>query len=127
MAKTTDAAAVTIGLVKLPVANFSRATKFYRETLGLMEEFAVEAYGWAQYKTGNVPLCLYAAGMGGGDGKPGGEAGFHLSVADAKALHAQVRAADPKAADDLHKGDDGSVFFVVTDPEGNRFKVMQAV
>ncbi|MCC6573167.1 MAG: helix-turn-helix domain-containing protein [Planctomycetes bacterium] len=127
MTRKTEAAEVSIGLVKLPVTNFNRAAKFYRETLGLTEEFAVEAYGWAQYKTGNVPLCLYVVGMGGGEGKPAGEAGFHLNVADAKALHARVRTADTKAASDLHKGDDGSVFFVVTDPDGNRFKVMQAV
>jgi AraC-like DNA-binding protein/catechol 2,3-dioxygenase-like lactoylglutathione lyase family enzyme len=66
----------TINLVKVPVTDFERSQKFYRDVLGLEEEFAVGQYGWAQYKTGAIPLCLYIVAMGGGDATPGDELGF---------------------------------------------------
>ncbi len=56
---------VRVGLVKIPVTDLGRAATFYREVLGLPEEFAVPAYGWAQYSTEGVPLCLYISGRGG--------------------------------------------------------------
>ena len=46
----------TIGLVKIPVTNFEAATHYYREVIGLEEEFAVEAFGW--------PLVLSALALG---------------------------------------------------------------
>lgn len=115
-----------IGLVKIPVTNFEAATHYYREVVGLEEEFAVEAYGWAQYKTGNVPLCLYVAGQGGGDGKPGEEVGFHLVVDDIVAMFAGVEERRGKFASGIVDSADGGKFFVLQDPDGNTFKVLQA-
>lgn len=115
---------VSVGLVKVPVTAFARATQFYREVLGLEEEFAVEQYGWAQYKTASVPLCLYVTGMGGGDGKPGGETGIQLRVRDAKAAHASIRQRGGNVSD-LDSGDDGSVGFAVRDPDGNSISIIQ--
>ena len=66
----------TVGFVRVPVSDFGRACAFYRDTLGLHEDFAVTDYGWAQYGTDTVPICLYQAGMGGGEGEPGGETGL---------------------------------------------------
>jgi len=111
---------VSVGLVKVPVTAFERATQFYREVLGLEEEFAVQQYGWAQYKTGSMPLCLYVTGMGGGEGKPGGETGIQLRVRDARAAHAgSGEVSDPDS------GDDGSVGFAVRDPDGNSIGIIQ--
>ena len=115
-----------IGLVKIPVTDFEAATRYYREVVGLEEEFAVEAYGWAQYKTGNVPLCLYVAGQGGGDGKPGEEVGFHLVVDDIGAMYAGVAERGGKFASEIVDSADGGKFFVLQDPDGNTFKVLQA-
>jgi catechol 2,3-dioxygenase-like lactoylglutathione lyase family enzyme len=71
-----------VNLIKIPITDFARGRAFYRNMLGLEEEFAVDDYGWAQYRAGALPLCLYAVGKGGGDGKPGNELNFHLAVSD---------------------------------------------
>lgn len=118
---------VSVSLVKVPVTDFAKACTFYREVLGLEEEFAVAEYGWAQYKTGGVPLCLYEVGKGGGDGKPGGEVNFHLSVSDAKKAFEEVKRRGGKMVCELVSSDDGGSFFVVGDVDGNAIKVMQAV
>lgn len=112
---------VSVGMVKIPVGDFARACAFYRETVGLTEDFAVEDFGWAQYSTGNLPICLYQEGMGGGSGKPGIDTGIQLRVADAKAAYAQLE----DHASDYGEGDDGSVGFTLRDPDGNTIQVLQ--
>lgn len=116
---------VTIGLVKIPVTDFKQATQYYRGVVGLEEEFAVEAYGWAQYKTGNIPLCLYVTGQGGGDGTPGTEVGFHLTVDNITTFYADIQKRNGQVASEIVKSDDGGAFFVLCDPDGNTFKVIQ--
>lgn len=115
----------TIKLVKIPVTDFNRATRFYREVLGLEEEFAVEAYGWAQYKTGNIPLCLYVTGQGGGDGMPGHEVGFHLEVENIRDCFATIQQRGGQFATEIVGSADGGYFFMLRDPDGNQFKVVQ--
>ena len=117
----------TIGLVKIPVTNFEVSTHFYREVIGLEEEFSVEAYGWAQYKTNNVPLCLYVIGQGGGDGKPGEEVGFHLVVDNIETVYAAIEQRGGQAASDIVNSADGGKFFILRDPDGNTFKIIQRV
>jgi catechol 2,3-dioxygenase-like lactoylglutathione lyase family enzyme len=112
---------VTVGFVKVPVSDFERACAFYRDTLGLREDFAVTEYGWAQYGTDTVPICLYQAGMGGGEGEPGGETGLQLRVRDARAAHEHLGA----HAGELQEGDDGTKVFIVKDPDGNAIQVAQ--
>ena len=114
-----------VALVKIPVTDFVRACAYYRDVLGLEEEFAVEQYGWAQYHTGDVPLCLYVTGKGGGDGKPGGETGFHLAVDDAKKAYVMLKELGATLPTELVASDDGGMFFMVADPDGNTIKVMQ--
>jgi len=118
-------ASATLALVKLPVRDFARARGFYRDRLGLREEFAVEAYGWAQYRLGDQRLCLYAVGLGGGDGVPGGDRGLHIGVGDITGCRSLL----------VHRGvacgameatDDGGLTFVVTDSEGNRLTICGA-
>ena len=115
----------TINLIKIPVTNFPRARAFYRDILGLEEEFAVDEYGWAQYKTEPIPLCLYAVGMGGGEGKPGNETNFHLAVDDAKQAYELLKSRGATLPTDLVTSDDGGSFFIVADPDNNTFKITQ--
>lgn len=117
--------APTIQLVKVPVTSLERACAFYRDVMGLEQEFAVEEYGWAQYILGDIPLCLYVVGRGGGEGEPGGEMDFHLSVDDVKKAYDTLKDRGATFACDLVTGDDGSSFFMIADPDGNAFKVMQ--
>ena len=113
-----------IGLIKIPVTDFDKATAYYREVIGLEEEFAVAEYGWAQYKTGNLPLCLYVVGMGGGEGTPGHEVGFHLTVNDIQAFYDQLAAHGAQFASEIVGSADGGQFFMLQDPDGNTFKVI---
>ena len=116
---------IAIGLVKIPVTDLGRATAYYREILGLAEDFAVEEYGWAQYAVGGAPVCLYVPGMGGGTGEPGGDCGLHLVVDDARALHDTLSTRGADLLGDLSEGDDGTVSFDVRDPDANVIRVMQ--
>ena len=118
---------IKVGLVKIPVTDFNAATHYYREVIGLEEEFAVEAYGWAQYNTGNVPLCLYVTGQGGGAGVPGSEVGFHLAVDNIETFYADIHARGGEFASEIVGSDDGGKFFMIRDPDGNTFKVLQSV
>ena len=117
----------TVGLVKIPVTDFEKSTHFYREIVGLEEEFAVPAYGWAQYKTSNLPLCLYVVGQGGGDGKPGEEVGFHLKVDNIESVYEQLKRQGGHFASEIVNSADGGRFFILCDPDDNTFKVVQAV
>ena len=103
------------------MSDLARATAFYRNVLGLPETFAAAEYGWAQYDTGPVPLCLYTVGLGGGDGTPGGDTGVPLRTDDAAAAHARLGG----HAGPLQVGDDATVGFDVTDPDGNRLRIAQ--
>jgi AraC-like DNA-binding protein/predicted enzyme related to lactoylglutathione lyase len=115
-----------INLVKIPVSDFVRATHFYWETLGLNEQFAVAAYGWAQYELPGVPLCLYVPGMGGGQGQPGGEAGFHLEVSHIEQFRDGYLDRGGQIHSDIVASDDGGQFLILSDPDGNLLKVVQA-
>lgn len=119
---TPPLAAARLGLVKIPVRDLAVAAAFYRDVLGLPEDFAVEAYGWAQYGIGGAPLCLFVPGMGGGDREPGGETGVQLRVPDARAAYEQV---SEHVEGELTEGDDGAVGFVISDPDGNLIQVIQ--
>ena len=119
MAHPLDGASV--GFVKVPVSDFDAARAFYRDQLGLKEDYAFPEYGWAQFATGSIPICLYKPGMGGGGGTPGGETGIQLRVADARAAREHLA----EAASAMIEGDDGSVSFTVQDPDGNELQISQ--
>ena len=111
----------SVGFVKIPVSDFERSRSFYRDTLGLEEAFAVAEFGWAQYETGTVPICLYVPGAGGGSRKPGGDTGVQLRVANARAAYEALQ----DHASQYGEGEDGTVSFVLIDPDGNAFQVAQ--
>jgi catechol 2,3-dioxygenase-like lactoylglutathione lyase family enzyme len=117
-----------LSLVKLPVRDVERAAAFYRDVLGMTPSFVAAEYGWAQFTAGSVPLALYVPGMGGGDGEPGGSAGFHLALgADAfEALAERLRVAGALVDGRVHRGADGTVFVDARDPDGNVIKVVRA-
>ena len=111
-----------VGLVTIPVSDFEAACTFYRDVLGLHEDFAIEEYAWAQYATGTIPLCLYVPGRGGGQASPGGDTGIQLRIEDAAAAYELLA---PHCDGELRRGDDGSINFVLRDPDGNRIQVLQ--
>ena len=114
-----------LNLVKIPVRDFAAARTFYRDALGLPEAFAVEAYGWAQYDLEPLPLCLYVAGMGGGDGDPGGDRNIHLAHPDLALVVRNVTDAGFPPEQDIVESDDGGRFVTLRDPDGNTFKVIE--
>ncbi|MCA9915412.1 MAG: VOC family protein [Anaerolineae bacterium] len=115
---------ITVQMVKIPVSDIDKAVPFYRDTLGLTEEFIVPEYGWAQFKAADVPLALYVPGMGGGNGKAGEADCLHLAITDADAFRVQLVAGGIEPDGCYHQGNDGSAYFEVQDPDGNTFKVM---
>ncbi len=125
---------VSFGHVRIPVADLARSATFYRDVLGLAEDFAVEQYGWAQYDAGGVAVCLFVVGqstfptddaaLGGPTAKAGIDTGIQLRVTDARAAHAAI-AGRGGTVGRLDVGDDGTVAFGVADPDGNKLSVAQ--
>lgn len=113
-------------LAKIPVTDIARAAAFYREALGLAQEFVVEDYGWAQFSADGVPIALYAAGKGGGDGVPGGDTGLHFAVRALDDLAMRIVCHGTGSAGDIQAGADGTRFLDVTDPDGNTVRVFRA-
>lgn len=116
-----------LSLLKIPVVNLQRAVSFYRDTLGFEENFAADEYGWAQLSAGDLTLALFVPGMGGGDGSVGASVGFHLSLPGAEfdELADAVQSAGVLVEDRVHKGNDGTTFIDIRDPDGNVLKVMR--
>ena len=110
-----------LSLLKIPVSDIKRGAEFYETTLKFKPQFVAEQYGWAQLEAGELPLALYKPGMGGGDAKPGGSSGFHLAL-PAKQFDALAADLVPRGVlveNKIHRGDDGSTFVQVRDPDGN--------
>ncbi|MBI2920323.1 MAG: VOC family protein [Planctomycetes bacterium] len=121
----TAANTISVGLVKIPVSDLARSAKYYREALGLTEEFAVVEYGWAQYATGGVPLCLYVPGKGGGLGEAGKCNSLHLITADIQSTREAMQLRGARVSE-MRKGDDGYRGFDITDPDGNVIQVVES-
>lgn len=113
----------SVMLVKVPVSDVAKAATFYCEVLGLESEFVAAEYGWAQLKTGNLPIALYEPGKGGGAGVAGNCDSLHLSVSNLELL--RQRLSDNQIDPDTiqHKGNDGTVYLELNDPDGNTLKV----
>lgn len=113
-----------VGLVKVPVSDFDRARHFYRDVLGLKEDFAEKQFSWAQFDAGTIPLCIYVPGAGGGKRPPGGESGIHLFVDNAAEFREQIIQRQGRSSE-LHKSADGCPNFTVSDPDNNEIVILQ--
>jgi catechol 2,3-dioxygenase-like lactoylglutathione lyase family enzyme len=110
-----------LSLLKIPVTDIARSSEFYRDLLKFKLEFAAEQYGWAQLSAGDLALGLYKPDMGGGDGKVGGSRDFHLALAPESfdALAADLLERKLLVENKVHRGDDGTTFIQLRDPDGN--------
>jgi catechol 2,3-dioxygenase-like lactoylglutathione lyase family enzyme len=117
-----------LSLLKIPVSNISKSAEFYRDLLKFKEEFVAEQYGWAQFSAGDLALALYKPGMGGGDGKVGGSTGFHLALPPEQfdALSVDLLKRGVLVDNRVQRGDDGTTYIQVRDPDGNVLNVGRA-
>ncbi len=115
-----------VKMVKIPVSDIEKAVPFYRDVLGLQEDFVVAEYGWAQFSAGNLPVALYVPGMGGGDGEAGKADCLHFSTSDEAGMRDQLTKAGVDPETHLHRGNDDTAFFELQDPDGNQFKIVLA-
>jgi catechol 2,3-dioxygenase-like lactoylglutathione lyase family enzyme len=117
-----------LALLKVRVSDVTRSADFYRDALGFELLFVAEECGWGQLQAGELPLALYKPGMGGGDGKIGGSVGFHVSpgLEWFDVLAADLLQRGAIADNRAHRGDDGTTFIEVRDPDGNNLKIMRA-
>lgn len=120
--------AYALCLLKVPVTDVARSVGFYRDVMGFAEGFVAEEYGWAQLSAGGLTLALYVPGMGGGDAAVGGAVGFHLALAGCEfdALVQDLEGRDALVEGRVHRGNDGTTFVDVRDPDGNVLKIMRA-
>lgn len=116
---------VALSMIKIPVTDIARSIAFYRDVLGLPEEFSVPEYGWAQFHLGDLPFCLYIAGMGGGQGIAGGCDSVHLATPDLVTMHSALVERGALMPDGLRTGDNGTKYVDVYDPDGNIIKLVQ--
>ena len=120
--------AYQLSLLKIPVSDVGRSADFYRDVLRLKQEFVAAQYGWAQFSAGDIPLAVYKPGMGGGDGKIGGSTGFHLALPPESfdTLAADLIKRGVCIDNQVNRGDDGTVFVLVRDPDRNVLNVSHA-
>lgn len=112
---------IVVQMVKMPVSDIDKAVAFYRDILGLSEDFVVAEYGWAQLSAGNLPIALYVPGMGGGKAEAGKADHLHLAVTDLDVFGHVLGQHNVQAQ--LHTGNDGTTFYELADPDGNVIKV----
>lgn len=115
---------LNVQMVKIPVSDIARAVPFYRDVLGLSEDFVMADYGWAQLRAGNLPIALYVPSMGGGNGAVGQTDFVHFITSHVEEFREQLHNANIDPDKHLHTGDDNSQYFELSDPDGNTFKIM---
>jgi len=116
-----------LSLLKVPVSDVVRSVAFYRDAMGFAEGFVAEEYGWAQMSAGSLSVALFVPGMGGGDATLGGSAWFHLALAapEFDVLAECLQATEALAEGRVHRGNDGTVFVDVLDPDRNVLKIIR--
>jgi catechol 2,3-dioxygenase-like lactoylglutathione lyase family enzyme len=116
-----------LGMLKVPVRDVEKSVQFYEKSLGFQLEFVAKEYGWAQMKTGEISIALYQPGMGGGNREFGGSVDFHLSLdgSEFDDVAKLMKKEGNLAGDMIHKGNDGTTFIEIRDPDGNEIKVFR--
>lgn len=116
-----------LGLLKVGVSDLDKSIDFYLDHLGFKLDFKVVKYGWAQLSSGEIELALYVPGLGGGDKTFGESTDFHLILKedDFDPLAEALLRNGYLSENMIHKGNDGSTFIDVLDPDKNIIKVMR--
>lgn len=109
----------SVCLVKIPVIEFERSVRFYRESLGLEEEGFYPEYRWANFRAGGVLVSLYGAATA------GGAMGFHFAVSGLKGLEGTLRERQVQIVDGYARNDDGTHSIKIADPDGNVLTLME--
>lgn len=110
-------------LLKIPVRDVTTASTFYRDVVGLEQDFVAAEYGWAQFNASNLPIALYEPGKGGGVGTAGDCDSLHLGVADPDPVRQRLRDNGINPGDVEQAGNDGTVYLELQDPDGNTIKI----
>ncbi len=117
-----------LGYLKIAVSDIDRAVDFYTKYLDFDLEFKVTKYGWAQLKNGSLELALYIPKLAGGIRTLGESTDFHLSLDSHTFDKVSVEFLDKKMLSEgmIHKGNDGSTFIDLLDPDKNIIKIFRA-
>jgi predicted enzyme related to lactoylglutathione lyase len=108
---------VELAEVVLHVRDMERATRFYRETLGLAT--SAQSSGWTMFRTGACTLALHLAERR----TPGiGEPDPTFLVADATAERERLAALGVEVTE-LREPVEGVRVFDLRDPDGNRLSI----
>src|SRR6187549_1374700 len=103
--------------VVLYVSDMDRATRFYRDTLGLELDF--ESAHWTTFKTGACTLALHATEL---RERGSGEPDPTFLVPNADAERERLVGSGVKVSQ-IREPVAGTRVFDATDPEGNRFSI----
>ena len=112
-------------LSSLDVSDFEAAKKFYGETLGLKQHFAVDDMGWAEYSTGveNAGIGITKAR---GEVKPGGACPV-LGVDDIEAARADLEKKGVKFQGEIQEIPNMVKLATFFDPDGNVLMLAQSL
>ena len=116
-----------IATVLVPVADQDRALAFYVDKLGFEKrrDFAFGDSRWIEVAPSTGAKTTLALAPGGEGVHPGIDTGVRLSTDDAAADHAALAAAGVKVDELLNRGGGVPPMFSASDPDGNRFFVVQ--
>lgn len=114
-------------LIKIPVSDIEKSVQFYEQYLNIKNIFYVKEYGWAQYDLDGIPLALYQIQLGGGSRTLGGSLDFHfaLDFEEFDELAHKLLKANILKENRIHKGNDGSTFIELLDPDNNELKIFR--
>jgi predicted enzyme related to lactoylglutathione lyase len=99
------------------VADMDRATKFYRDVVGLPLKF--QSPGWTEFDTGNTVLALHPASENG----PAGKIELGFTVSDLQQFHAEMTGKGVQFPMPLTKQDFGGMLAQFVDSEGAHISV----
>jgi len=109
-------------VLRVFVHDWSRALRFYTETLGLRPTFASEAMGWAQLDTGECQIALERESDAGASGEPslvGRFVGASLAVDDVDETFRRLSARGVEFLGAPEVMPWGGVLAHLRDPDGN--------
>jgi len=108
-------------VVRVFVTDWSRAVRFYTETVGIPLAFQNEAMGWAQLATGEGQLGLERVDPADPEGRAlvGRFVGVSLAVPDVEAVYRRLRDRGVEFTAPPEKQAWGGVLAHSRDPDGN--------